>query len=151
MGATATDLSARITRAYEEKYPLSKQYHQKFLEYMPGGCTKSLSYFRPYPLHIKYGKAAYVYTHEGHKLLDVTNAYGALIHGHGDPEVTEEVKASVAMGTQFSAPTDGQYILSKTLCERVASIDKIRFCNSDTEATLFALRTARAYSKKTKF
>lgn len=144
------DVEKKIISDYKEKYPLSEKYHQEFLKYMPGGNTKSLSYFLPWPLHITHGKGAYVYTHEGHKLLDVTNSYGALIHGHADPDVTDVVKAGVERGTQFAAPTDAQYELSRMLCKRVASIDKIRYCNSGTEATLFALRTARAYTRRNK-
>ncbi|MFC1888555.1 aspartate aminotransferase family protein [Thermodesulfobacteriota bacterium] len=145
-----SDIARGIVNAYEKRFPLSKEFHQKFLEVMPGGTTRSLSYFKPYPLHIEYGKGAYVYTHEGHKLLDVTNSYGALVLGHGDPDVADAIRASVITGIQFSAPTDTQYEMSKLLCERIPSFDKIRFCNSGTESTLFALRTARAYKKRNK-
>jgi len=139
-------IEKKIAEAYKEKFPVSKERHEKLINYIPGGSTRSLSYFKPYPIHIDYGQGAYVYTHEGHKLFDVTNAYGAIVHGHGDPDVVKAVQEGIAKGSQYSTPTQGQYKLAKLLCERIPGFDKVRFVNSGTEATLFALRTARAYT-----
>jgi glutamate-1-semialdehyde 2,1-aminomutase len=143
-------IEKNIIHAYQEKFPISKEHHERLIKYIPGGATRSLSYFKPYPLHIAHGKGAYVYTHEGHALLDVTNAYGALVHGHGDPDVVKAVQKGIERGSQYSTPTDGQYALAKLLCERVPGFDKVRFVNSGTEATLFAMRTARAYTGRDK-
>lgn len=143
-------IETRILDAYREKFPVSRERHQALLKYIPGGATRSLSYFKPYPIHIAHGEGAYVYTHEGHKLLDVTNAYGALVHGHGDPDVVKAVQEGIARGSQYSTPTDGQYKLARLLCERVPSFDRVRFLNSGTESTLFALRTARAFTGRDK-
>ncbi len=149
-----TDIEQQIERkiadAYMEKFPASKERHEKLINYIPGGATRSLSYFKPYPIHIESGKAAFVFTHEGHKLLDVTNAYGAIVHGHGDPDIVKAVQEGITKGSQYSTPTDGQYKLAKLLCERIPGFDRIRFVNSGTEATMFALRTARAYTNKDK-
>ncbi|MCK5837098.1 MAG: aspartate aminotransferase family protein, partial [Desulfobacula sp.] len=143
-------IEKKIADAYTEKFPVSREHHEQLINYIPGGATRSLSYFKPYPLHIDYGQGAYVYTHEGHKLLDVTNAYGAIVHGHGDPDIVKAVQDGIVRGSQYSTPTDGQYKLAKLLCERVPGFDKIRFLNSGTEATLFVMRTARAYTGKDK-
>ncbi|MCF6248112.1 MAG: aspartate aminotransferase family protein [Desulfobacula sp.] len=143
-------IEKKIADAYREKFPMSKQRHEKLINYIPGGATRSLSYFKPYPIHIDYGQGAYVYTHEGHKLLDVTNAYGAIVHGHGDPDVVKAVQEGIVKGSQYSTPTDGQYKLAKLLCERVPGFDKVRFLNSGTEATMFAMRTARAFTGRDK-
>jgi glutamate-1-semialdehyde 2,1-aminomutase len=139
-----------IIDAYMEKFPLSKSLHERLIKYIPGGATRSLSYFKPYPIHIAHGKGAYVYTHEGHRLFDVTNAYGALVHGHGDPDVAKAVQEGIEKGSQYSTPTDGQYHLAKLLCDRVPGFDKVRFLNSGTEATMFAMRTARAFTGRDK-
>ena len=143
-------IEKQIAEAYKEKFPVSKEHHEKLINYIPGGATRSLSYFKPYPIHIDYGQGAYVFTHEGHKLLDVTNAYGAIVHGHGDPDVVKAVQDGIVKGSQYSTPTNGQYKLAKLLCERIPGFDRVRFVNSGTEATLFALRTARAYTGKDK-
>ena len=143
-------IEKKIADAYMEKFPVSKAHHVKLINYIPGGATRSLSYFKPYPIHIDYGQGAYVYTHEGHKLFDVTNAYGAIVHGHGDLDVVKAVSQGIARGSQYSTPTKGQYKLAKLLCERIPGFDRVRFVNSGTEATLFALRTARAYTGKDK-
>jgi len=143
-------IEKKIIDAYVEKFPKSRVRHEKLINYIPGGATRSLSYFKPYPIHIDYGKGAYVYTHEGHALLDVTNAYGALVHGHADPDVVRAVQDGIEKGSQYSTPTDGQYNLAKLLCERIPGFDKVRFVNSGTEATLFAMRTARAFTGRDK-
>ncbi len=143
-------IEKKIADAYKEKFPVSKERHEKLINYIPGGATRSLSYFKPYPIHIDYGQGAYVYTHEGHKLFDVTNAYGAIVHGHGDPDIVKAVQEGIVRGSQYSTPTQGQYKLAKLLCERIPGFDRVRFVNSGTEATLFALRTARAYTGKDK-
>lgn len=143
-------IEQKIADAYMEKFPLSKMRHEKLINYIPGGATRSLSYFKPYPIHIDYGEGAYVYSHEGHKLLDVTNAYGAIVHGHGDADIVKAVQEGIAKGSQYSTPTDGQYKLAKLLCERVPGFDRVRFLNSGTESTMFAMRTARAFTGKDK-
>ena len=97
---------------------------------------------------MKGGEGEYVITHEGHRLLDVTNAYGAVVLGHGNPEIVAAVQQGIAKGSQYSTPTDGQYRLARILCSRVPGFDKVRFLNSGTEATLFALRTARGVYRK---
>lgn len=143
-------VAEKIAREYSEKFPICKERHDRLINYIPGGATRSLSYFRPHPIHIDYGQGAYVFSPEGHKLLDVTNAYGALIHGHGDPDIVAAVTDGIRKGSQYSTPTLGQYQLAKLLCDRVPGFDKVRFVNSGTEATMFALRTARTYTKKDK-
>ncbi len=145
-----TDIARKIYSDYTVRFPRSKEYHTKLMNFMPGGTTRSLSYHDPYPLHIDYGDKAFVYTHEGYQLLDITNSYGANILGHGDPDILEAVTNSVKKGIQFSAPTEAQYDLSKLLCNRIPSFEKVRFCNSGTEATLFAIRTARACTQRNK-
>ncbi|WP_022664134.1 aspartate aminotransferase family protein [Desulfospira joergensenii] len=144
------NIARKIAEEYKEKFRESRTRHERLIQYIPGGATRSLSYFKPFPIHISHGKGAHVYTHEGHKLLDVTNAYGALVHGHGDPDVVRAVQEGIEKGSQYSTPTDGQYRLAKLLCDRVPGFDRVRFLNSGTEATLFALRTARAYTGKDK-
>ncbi|MDA3918808.1 MAG: aspartate aminotransferase family protein [Deltaproteobacteria bacterium] len=143
-------IEKKIADAYMEKFPASKERHEELINYIPGGATRSLSYFKPYPIHIESGKAAFVFTHEGHKLLDTTNAYGAIVHGHGDPDIVKAVQKGITKGSQYSTPTDGQYKLAKLLCERIPGFERIRFVNSGTEATMFALRAARAYTNKDK-
>ncbi|MBU3954195.1 MAG: aspartate aminotransferase family protein [Proteobacteria bacterium] len=146
----SSQIEGKIIAAYQEKFPLSKVHHERLINYIPGGATRSLSYFKPYPLHISHGKGAYVYTHEGHALFDVTNAYGALVHGHGDPDVVRAVQEGIERGSQYSTPTEGQYRLARLLCERIPGFEKVRFVNSGTEATLFAMRTARAITGRDK-
>ena len=148
---TKQSIQQSIYSEYESLYNICKQRHVSFSKYLSGGNTKSLSYFKPFPIHIEKGKGAYVYTPEGHKLLDVVNCYGSLIHGHAPPKVHQLVQKSLKNSTLFAAPTIAQYEAAQLSCNRVKSIEKIRFCCSGTEATLFALRAARFFTKKNKF
>jgi glutamate-1-semialdehyde 2,1-aminomutase len=147
---TEQKIQKNIYDVYTEKFPLSKEHHEKMINYVPGGSTRSLSYFKPFPIHISHGEGAFVYTPEGHKLLDITNAYGAIVLGHGDPDVVKAVQEGIVRGSQYSSPTEGQYKVAKALCERVPGFERVRFLNSGTESTLFAMRTARAYTGKDK-
>ncbi|MCI5058153.1 MAG: aspartate aminotransferase family protein, partial [Flavobacteriales bacterium] len=139
-----------IEDKYGEIFSLSKVKHNNFVKYLPNGCARSLSYYDPFPLHIERGEGAYIYTIEGNRLLDLTNGYSALIHGHCHPEVNKAIIKSLQNGILFSTPSEILGKFTELLSRRVPSMEKMLICNSGTEATLFALRTARAVSKKNK-
>jgi len=75
---------------------------------------------------------------------------GALIHGHADGRVAAYVKKRMNNGTSFGAPTEDEVLLAEKICRSVPSVEKVRFVNSGTEATMSALRVARGYTKRNK-
>jgi len=81
---------------------------------------------------------------DGNVYLDFLGNYTSMIHGHGHPEIVAAISAQSARGTGYAAATPLQIDLAEVLCRRVESVESIRFCNSGTEATLNALRAARA-------
>jgi glutamate-1-semialdehyde 2,1-aminomutase len=105
-------------------------------------------YFDPYPTYIERGEGCTIYDADGNRYIDFNNNYTSLIHGHAHPAVVEAVQAQVARGTIYGSPATCQYELAGTLCERIPSVERLRFCNSGTEATMMAMRLARAYSDK---
>lgn len=137
-----------ITDEYRRRTPQSLAHCQAAARVLPGGDTRRAVYFRPYPTFIQRGEGCVIYDVDGNRYLDFNNNYTSLIHGHAHPAVVEAVQAQVARGTLYASPTACQYELAGMLAERIPSVERVRFCNSGTEATMMAMRLARAYSGK---
>lgn len=146
----AHQLATNVELEYQQKFPSSKVRHDQLQSFMPSGHPANVNSFFPYPLHIQRGEGAYVYTEEGTRLLDVLNGYSVFIHGHIQKEILRAISPDLSKGFFFCSPTKAQYEFCDTLVNRVPSIEKIRVTNSGTEATLYALRTARLYTQRSK-
>lgn len=139
-----------VKKIYADARPNSRRLHTEACIYMPGGDTRTATFFLPFPNFIKYGDGAYMYDEDGFKLLDFQNNYTSLIHGHAHPETVEAVREQIAKGSAYTAPFEKQIELSAILTQRFPSVDMIRYTNSGTEANMHALRIARAYTGKAK-
>ncbi|MBL4682925.1 MAG: aspartate aminotransferase family protein [Pseudomonadales bacterium] len=139
-----------IDEAYRAWSPKSCQMSLRACEVFPGGDTRASAHYDPYPLTMQKGEGCYLYDVDGHKILDFMNNFTSMIHGHGNDKITRAVSEQVALGTAYAAPSEGQIELAELIVSRVASIDQIRFCSSGTEATLMAIRCARACTGKQK-
>jgi glutamate-1-semialdehyde 2,1-aminomutase len=128
----------------------SRILQEKASKYLPGGSTREAQYFDPYPIFIDYGKGHYIYDVDGNEYLDFVINATSLILGHSHPGIVERLKHQASKGTAFSGPVEDLINLSEVLCERIPSLDTVRFTNSGTEATLLAIRAARAFTKKNK-
>ena len=117
---------------------------------MPGGTTRTTTYFDPYPLYIERGEGCRIWDADGTERIDMLGNYSSMILGHAHPKVVEAIRAQAARGTAFAAANPIEVKLAALLCERVPSVDAVRFCNSGTEATMFALRLARAFTGRPK-
>jgi len=117
---------------------------------MPGGTTRTTTYFDPYPLYITRGEGCRIWDVDGTERLDLLGNYTAMILGHAHPKVVEAVRKQAAQGTGFAAANPVEVQLAALLCQRVPSLDMVRFCNSGTEATMFAMRLARAFTGRSK-
>ena len=117
---------------------------------MPGGTTRTTTYFDPYPLYITRGEGCRIWDADGIERLDMLGNYTAMILGHAHPKVVEAIRRQAAQGTGFAAANPVEVQLASLLCERVPSLDMVRFCNSGTEATMFAMRLARAFTGRPK-
>ena len=134
---------------YLAKTAKSAQLNKTAVQYMPGGDTRSVAYFNPYPLTIEKGQGCNLYDVDGNKYVDLLNNYTSMLHGHAHPTIMESVRAVLDKGTAYAAAIEEQNELAQLLIERVPSVQKVRFANSGTEAVLFAIRVARAFTKKT--
>lgn len=139
-----------VKKIYADARPNSRRLHTEACKYMPGGDTRTATFFLPFPNFIKYGDGAYMYDEDGFKLLDFQNNYTSLIHGHAHPETVEAVREQIAKGSAYTAPFEKQIELSAILTQRFPSVDMIHYTNSGTEANMHALRIARAYTGKAK-
>lgn len=140
----------KIKEDYAKDRPRSKALHKEACMYLPGGDTRTATFFLPFPNFIERGEGAYMYDVDGHKLLDFQNNYTSLIHGHGHRETVEAVSKQIALGSAYTAPFEKQIELSKLITSRFPSIDLVRYTNSGTEANMHALRISRAYTGKSK-
>jgi glutamate-1-semialdehyde 2,1-aminomutase len=150
MGKVFDEYLKKEIERYVDNRPNSKKCYERACKVLPGGDTRTATYFYPFPHFIAYGYGAYMTDVDGNRLLDFQNNYTSLIHGHGDKDVVEAVRRQVEMGTAFTAPFEMQTKLSEILVNRFPGIDLIRFTNSGTEANMHALRIARAYTGKAK-
>src|SRR6266704_3767461 len=135
---------------YRRQTPGSRALHDRAVGVMPGGTTRTTTYFDPYPLYIDRGEGCRIWDVDGTERLDMLGNYTAMILGHAHPKVVEAVRKQVARGTAFAAANPLEVQLAELLCERVPSLEMVRFCNSGTEATMFAMRLARAFTGRPK-
>jgi glutamate-1-semialdehyde 2,1-aminomutase len=131
---------------YKRTTPASQALHQRAVKGMPGGTTRTTTYFDPYPLYIDRGEGCRVWDADGVERIDMLGNYTAMILGHAHPKVVEAINRQAQRGTAFAAPNPIEVELATLLRERVPSLDLVRFCNSGTEATMFAMRLARAFT-----
>jgi glutamate-1-semialdehyde 2,1-aminomutase len=130
---------------YRRTTPTSRALYERAVKVMPGGTTRTTTYFDPYPLYIERGEGCRIWDADGTERIDMLGNYSAMILGHAHPKVVEAINKQAARGTAFAAANAIEVELATLLCERVPSLDMVRFCNSGTEATMFAMRLARAF------
>ena len=136
--------------AFEASTPRSKRLQEEAARYLPGGSSRGTAYFEPYPFFVDHAEGHYVYDVDGNRYLDFMINATTHIAGHANPDVVRAVKEQAERGVSYSTPAESQVHLAKLLCERVPSVETIRFTNSGTEGTLNAIRAARAFTGRHK-
>ena len=115
---------------------------------MPGGVMKGAHFMPPNPLYIDHAEECYLFDIDGNRYVDFANHHTAAILGHSPPAVTKALHAQVDRGIAFGAPTTLEKEIAEELTNRLPSVEKVRYTNSGTEASLNAARVARAVTKK---
>ncbi|HVA97129.1 MAG TPA: glutamate-1-semialdehyde 2,1-aminomutase [Candidatus Acidoferrales bacterium] len=131
----------------------SKQLFAKAEKYIPGGVNSPVRAWKSVggdPLFIARGKGSYIYDADNNKYTDYCLSWGPLILGHADPHVIKSICQTAKQGTTFGAPNALEIELAEKISNAIPSIEMIRFVNSGTEATMSAIRVARAYTKRDK-
>ena len=120
---------------------------------IPGGVDSPVRAFKAVggqPLFIEHGEGPYIYDVDGNCYIDYVLSWGPLITGHAHPKVVEAVQQAALKGTSYGAPSPLEIELAERVMGLMPNIEMIRFVNSGTEATMSALRLARAYTKRDK-
>ncbi|PSL50959.1 glutamate-1-semialdehyde 2,1-aminomutase [Salsuginibacillus halophilus] len=137
---------------YVEQTKASQAFMEEAESVMPGGVTANIKHFAPHPIAMKHGKGARITDMDDNEYLDYLLSYGALMTGHGHPHIKKAmIEQMEDHGTWlFGAPHELEVKMGKKLQELYPSMEKLRYTNSGTEATLLALRVAAAYTGKHK-
>ncbi|MEE9437194.1 MAG: aspartate aminotransferase family protein [Candidatus Adiutricales bacterium] len=133
-----------ILKKYQGRTPKARENDKRARKFLPGGNTRSVAFFPPYPVYMVEGKGCHTRDIDGNEYIDFLNNYTSLIHGHADPDIIRAVKDQLEKGTEFATPTALQFEHAEMLTGRLPSADMVRYCNSGTEATLWAIKLARA-------
>src|SRR5216684_857004 len=128
----------------------SQQLYRRAREVIPGGVNSPVRSYSPYPLSVASAKGSKFKTVDGQDYLDYCMAYGALIDGHAQAEVINAVEKALERGSLYGQPTEMEVELAELIASMVPSIQMVRLVNSGTEATMHAIRLARAFSGKKK-
>ena len=145
-----TSSLAKEIASYSAANPISAGLHKKASTFMPGGDTRNSIYWDPFPIYITSGDGTTLTDADGNQRTDFVNNMTTLILGHRPPEVTSALAEQISKGLSFPAPSPSVVRWAELMCERVPSLDKVRFVNTGTEATLNAIRAARAFTGKQK-
>jgi glutamate-1-semialdehyde 2,1-aminomutase len=137
-----------IEERFREKTLKSAQLAERAEHVMPGGDTRTTTYHRPYPLAIDRGEGPFLFDVDGNRYIDLLGNYTSLVHGHAYPPIAEAVTRAAHSGTAWPARSRAQIELAELLCERIPSVESVRFCNSGTEAGMLAAQVARHLTRR---
>jgi len=134
-----------------KQFSRSERLFREAQHHLPGGVNSPVRAFKAVggtPLFIKRGRGSRIYDEDGNEFIDYVCSWGPLILGHSHPQVVKAVKKAVERGSSFGAPTELETTLARMVCEAMPSIEMMRFVNSGTEATMSAIRLARAFTSR---
>ena len=132
-----------IERLYRARTPGSAALGARAARAMPGGDTRSVTFHRPYPLAIARGAGPFLWDVDGNRYIDLLGNYTSLVHGNAYPPIIEAIARASASGTAWPARNQAQVELAELICERVAAVERVRLCNSGSEAGMLAAQLAR--------
>jgi glutamate-1-semialdehyde 2,1-aminomutase len=135
-------------RAYSAANPNSARRYAEAGKVMPGGNTRSVLFYAPFPLCIVRGVGARLWDADNHGYVDFLAEFTAGIFGHSHPTIRAAIDAALDGGINLSGPNGLEAELAAVICERFPSIDLVRFTNSGTEANLMAIATAIAHTRR---
>jgi glutamate-1-semialdehyde 2,1-aminomutase len=140
--AAIADGVAAARRRYAAARPVSAEWDRRAQEVLPGGNTRSVLHFDPFPFRVASAEGAHLTDVDGHRYVDLLGNYTAGLLGHSPAAVRDAVHAAVDRGWGLGAVGTDEVDLAALIVERFASIEQVRFTNSGTEANLMALGVA---------
>ena len=145
-GSPYSEALRRVSEEYLARNRRSREMADRAAVVLPGGTTRTTTFFAPFPPVLVAGEGSVIVDVDGNRRVDYLNNYTSLILGHAHPDVVDRAMSVAGRGTAFSSPTEQEVRLAEVLVERVDSVDQVRFTNSGTEATMAAMRMARAFT-----
>jgi len=134
---------------FERRTPKSAVAHKKNLKRIPLGVASNYRAYDPYPIFVKEGSGSKFRDLDGNEYIDHNLCFGAIMAGHCHPAVMKAVEKRLSTGTMFGMPHDMEWELAEEICNRFP-VEMVRFGNSGTEATMHAIRLARAATGRDK-
>ncbi len=141
--ARAKEIAFAERRRLLDRTGGSKALFERAQRTMPLGVPSSFQVGDPYPIYLASGRGAYVHDVDGNEYVDMHNGFGSMVVGHAHPKIVEAIDRAARAGTHFAAPTEATVEFAEALCRRF-SLERVRLANSGTEATMSAIRVARA-------
>lgn len=148
--ASAVIANHRIEDAYLERTPGSAKLAAEAKEVFPSGITHDGRFLEPYGVYVDHAAGAHKWDVDGNRYIDFFGGHGALLLGHNHPAVLAAAQAAMAQGTHFGSNHPREVIWGQLVQKLVPTAERVRFTSSGTEATLMALRLARAFTGKRK-
>src|SRR3954451_16518553 len=131
----------------------SEQLFTEALKFIPGGVNSPVRAFRAVggqPFFVNRAQGAHVWDVDGNEYIDYVGTWGPAILGHAHPNIIAAVQKAAEQGTSFGIPNPSEVTMARLVCALVPSLQKVRMCNSGTEATMSAIRLARGFTKRDK-
>ena len=144
------NLLKKCEREYLRRTPKSRRLHALTRKFLPGGDTRSIAFFEPYPFFTERAEGYTLHDADGNDYLDFVNNYASLVHGHAHPKIVAAIRSQLEKGWTYATGTKSQHLFAEILCKRFPSLEKVRLTNSGTEATMGAIRAARAFTGRDK-
>lgn len=139
------ELTAREQQKLDDRTRKSGEMYQRARRSLAGGVSSSYQVREPWPIYLEKGHGSKVWDVDGNEYVDFHNGFGSMVQGHAHPAIVEAVQRQVARGTHFAAPVEDAIVVGEELVRRFG-LPQWRYVNSGSEATMDAIRIARAYT-----
>lgn len=145
---TIDDALAEARNRYIERRPKSREMDARARKVLPGGNTRTILYFGPFPFRIVRGEGSKLFDADGHTYVNLLGEYTAGVYGASNGEIRKALIEAIDGGMNYGAHNRYELELAEIVCKRFPAIERVRFTNSGTEANLLAISTARVVTKR---
>jgi glutamate-1-semialdehyde 2,1-aminomutase len=139
------ELADREQKKLDDRTPKSAEMYERARQTLSGGVSSSYQLRDPWPIYIAEGRGSKIWDVDGNEMVDYHNGFGSMVQGHAHPAIVDAVQRQVAKGTHFAAPVEDDLVVSEELVRRFR-LPQWRYVNSGSEATMDAIRIARAFT-----
>src|SRR5438046_3827047 len=145
----AREIAARETKRLLDRTLASAKLYERAVRVLPKGVASNFQANDPYPIYLDHGRGSKVWDVDGTEYVDFHGGFGVNVVGHAHPKIVEAIRAVADRGIHFAVTTEATVALAEEICSRF-QLEQMRFVNSGTEATMDALRVARAATGRDK-